>query len=78
MWYLSCGTSELSWVGGGLQGMGGQTAAQSSVLGLSKFKSWGKEEGLAREAGRTYPQAVSATFVESIPEGLAGRHQEGI
>lgn len=58
--------------------MQGQTAAQSSALGLPKFKSPGKEEGLAREAGRTCPQAIFVTSVESIPEGLTGRHHEGI
>lgn len=78
MRHLSCGTSELCRVGGGLQGMRGQTAVQSSALGLPKFKSLGKEEGIAREAGRTCPQAIFATSVESIPEGLTGRHHEGI
>lgn len=45
---------------------------------FSSLKARGKAERLAREAGRTCPQAVYATFVESIPKGLAGRHQEGI
>ena len=49
MRHLSRGTGKLCRAGGGPRRMRGQTAAQSSALGLPKFKSPGKEEGIARE-----------------------------